>query len=264
MATRTADKLEKKLVVVVGGTSGLGFAVAQAAVDRKANVVVASSKQASVDDALSRLQAGLASDDDVARVRGLTLDLAAANVEEQIVALYDFASKNGQQKIDHIAVTAGDSLYPKALDQVKAEDFINASQVRVIGALLLAKHAAKYLAKSAASSFTLTSGVRDVRPAANFAPVAPVSAAVKSLAKTLAHDLAPIRVNSISPGAVRTEFFTKIAGEHADAVLQGLAEQTLTKSNGVAEDIAEIYLVVMTSAYIDGADLVADGGSLIA
>ena len=261
MAPKYITKLLGKRVVVVGGTSGIGLAVAEASVEYGALVVVASSNQEKVDDAVARIQKSYPEAGD--RVRGQIVDLRSENVEEQIAALYDFATDGGKHKLDHVVNTAGDSLHMVSLDNVTPENSSQMYKVRMIGAMMLAKVAVKYLNDSPTSSFTMTSGVRDNRPFNGFAAIAPVGAAIKGLTRALANDLKPIRVNCVCPGPVKTEGFDHVAEDQLKQVLERFRKQTLTKTIGTPEDLAECYMCSMKNNFMDGVEIYADGGHLL-
>ena len=261
MAPKYITKLLNKRVVVVGGTSGIGLAVAEASVEYGAIVVVASSNQEKVDGAVARIQKSYPEAKD--RVRGQIIDLRAGNVEGHVAALYDFATEGGKHKLDHIVNTAGDSLHLVSLDNVTPENSSGMYKVRMIGTMMLAKVAVRYLNPSPTSSFTMTSGVRDNKPFTGFAAIAPVGAAMKGLTRALANDMQPIRVNCVCPGPVKTEGFSDMAEDQLRQVLERFRSQTLTKTIGTPEDLAECYICSMKNNFMDGVEIYADGGHLL-
>ena len=261
MAPKYINKLQGKRVVVIGGSSGIGFAAAEASVEYGAIVAVASSKQRKVDNAVARIQKSYPEAGD--RIRGKTIDLRAENLEEQIVALFDFATDGGKHKLDHVIFTAGDSFGLIPLEEFTPDKFDAVYRVRLIGAMMLAKIGVEYLNKSPTSSFTTTSGVRDNKPFPGFAAIAPVGAAVKSLTRALANDLKPIRVNCVCPGPVKTEGFDHIGKDELKQVLENFRNQTLTKTIGTPEDLAECYICSMKNNFMDGVEIYADGGHLL-
>jgi NAD(P)-dependent dehydrogenase (short-subunit alcohol dehydrogenase family) len=76
-------------------------------------------------------------------------------------------------------------------------------------------------------------------------------------------DLAPIRVNTISPGYVDTPLFDGLLGENRDAVLADAAASLPVKRIGKPEDIAHAVLFLMTNGYVNGINLAVDGGGLL-
>lgn len=258
MPNKYLNKLEGKRVVVVGGTSGIGFAAAEAAVEYGAIVTVASSNQAKVDRAVERLRESYP--DAVARVRGKTLDLSDDSLEEKVVALYEFAAQGN--KLDHIIETAGDVFGPTPLSEFTPEKSLASYKLRLTGSIILAKVALRFLNMNPTSSFTLTSGVADSKPQAGWAGVAPTAAAKKGLMRSLTNDLKPVRVNCVCPGAVKTEMYGAF-GDQVDAFVEMQRLKTLTGTIGKPEDLAECYLSIMKNYYINGAEIYVDGGFLL-
>jgi NAD(P)-dependent dehydrogenase (short-subunit alcohol dehydrogenase family) len=261
MSPKYINKLQGRRVVVVGGTSGIGFATAEAAVEYGAIVVVASSKQEKVDRAVDRIQT--AYPDAADRIRGKTVDLSSADIEGQITALYDFATDGGKQKLDHIIVTAGDSFGMVALADVTPDAIAAVYKVRMVGCTLLAKIAMRYLKVDATSSFTVTSGVSDAKPTVGWTAVAPVGAALRGLTHALANDMKPIRANCVCPGAVKTELFENFAGDRLQEILDMYKAKTLTGRVGEPEDLAECYISIMKNKFMTGQEVTADGGYLL-
>ena len=196
---------------MVGGTSGIDFATAEAAVEYGAIVVVTSSKQEKVDRAVERIQTVYP--DAIDRIRGKTVDLSASNVEEQIDALYHFATDGNKQELDHIVLTTGGGFGLVPLADVTPEAVADLYKVRMVGCMILVKVAMRYLNIDATSSSTLTSGVSDAKPTMGWTMLALVGAALRGLTYALANELKPVRVNCVCPTAVGTELFKKFAGD---------------------------------------------------
>src|ERR1700753_3429099 len=133
--------------------------------------------------------------------------------------------------------------------------------VRVFAPALIAKviSTSNYVNKSAASSFTITSGTAHVRPRKTWSIIAMISGALQGLASGLAVDLAPIRVNVVNPGAVQTELFSALPAQ----ALDGFRETSLTKRIGLPEEIAEAYLYFMKDSSADGTALTSDNGRIV-
>ena len=121
-----------------------------------------------------------------------------------------------------------------------------------------------YLTSSPASSFTVTSGANAVKPGAGWAIIAGAVGGVEALTRGLAVDLAPIRVNCVSPGAVYTELFQKFGGEKLGATLEYFRTKSTTKTMGKPEDLAETYLYCMRDQFVTGAIIESNGGVLLA
>lgn len=266
MPAKYSNKLQDKRVLILGGTSGIGFCVAENALENGATVIVASSRQESVDKTLSRLQESYPSL--TGNVFGHTIDLRSDDAESSIISLLDFATNNGKDVLDHIVSTAGDSVAIKPLSAFEgAGSLSDAQRVRVVAPILIAKHApGKYLKQSSRSSITLTGGVNAHRPGQNWFISASGGAALQGLVRSLAVDLRPIRVNLVEPGAVDTEIFSKNfqGGEQLDKLRAEFAKQTLTGEMGRPEDVSEAYLYFMRDAFATGQCNLTEGGLLLA
>ena len=151
----------------------------------------------------------------------------------------------------------------------KIEDFTlsqihQAGMVRFFGPLLVAQHLRKGLKEGPASSFTITTGLAPKRPPQDFTVIAAYLAGLDGVVTGLARDLAPIRVNQVSPGAIDTELWDHI--RKAGGFEQFRADfenKALTKSMGKVEDVAESYLYLMKDQNATGTTVRTDGGLLL-
>jgi len=238
MSASTAS-LDGKTVVVIGGASGVGFAVAQAARDAGARVVIGSSQPANVEAAVARLGGG---------VTGSAVDVG----EEASVAA--FFEQLGP--FDHLAFTAGD-WGGSFFDPVRDMDLVAAQaglKVRFWGALAAVKYGCRTIAQD--GSITLTGGMLAHRPMKG-APLTTAGAgAIEFLTLGLAVDLAPVRVNAVCLGIVLTERTKTLP---ADVLTSFTARQPLPRGGDPAE-AAEAYLYAMRGGYTTGQVLRVDGG----
>jgi len=265
MPNKYTNKLHGKRVLVLGGTSGIGFCVAENALENGAIVTVASSRQESIDKTLSRLRESYP--DFANNISGHTIDLRSDDAESSLVSLFDHATNNGKDLLDHIVSTAGDSFGLQPLSAFEgAETLMNAQLVRVVAPMFIAKHApGKYLRTSNQSSITFTGGVNFHRPGQGWTVPAAAGGAMHGIVRGLAVDLHPIRVNVVDPGAVDTELFGKVfTSEQLDGVRAKFKEQTLTGEMGRPEDVSEAYLYCMRDAFLTGQGILTEGGMLLA
>jgi NAD(P)-dependent dehydrogenase (short-subunit alcohol dehydrogenase family) len=112
-------------------------------------------------------------------------------------------------------------------------------------------------------SIVLTSGTIGVRPAPGAALAAAGAGAIEGLTRGLAVELAPIRVNSVRPGAIRTPMWDPIPEPQREALFANLAERTLTKTIGEPDQIAATHLYLMENRLVTGTVLTVDGGSIL-
>jgi len=135
-------------------------------------------------------------------------------------------------------------------------------EVRFWGTVAAVKHAARRIRPG--GSIVLTSGTVAVRPAPGAALAAGAAAATEGLTRGLAAELAPIRVNAVRPGAIRTPMWDAVPEPQRAALFTTLAGRTLTKSVGEADQIAAAHLYLMENRFVTGTVLTVDGGAILA
>ncbi|MCY1138098.1 SDR family oxidoreductase [Actinoplanes sp. Pm04-4] len=229
--------IAKERVVVLGGTSGIGYAVAEAAVERGAEVVVVSRNEQRVREAAERLGA-----------TGRTADLGHAPT-----GLFDEIGP-----FDHLVYTAGEqlALTPMAsLDVEQAREFFG---VRYFGALAAVRAALPHLREG--GSITLTSGTAADRPGPGWAVASSICGAVEGLTRALAVELAPIRVNAVKPGVTRSPMW----GADVEQFYAETAAAVPLRRVGEVADVADAYLYLIGQPFTTGTVLTVDGGALLA
>ncbi|OLN95518.1 putative oxidoreductase YkvO 2 [Colletotrichum chlorophyti] len=256
-------KLKERLVLVIGGTSGVGFCTAEAALEHGAKVVVASSSPSKLSSALARLQTVTSPLTTAGpHVRGTTCDLSNADgLKESLETLLQFATAEGAQ-IDHVIYTAGDAI---DISCATPTGIARMQTVRFTAPAVLASVLRKYVVASPDSSLTLTAGTNALRPPRGWGVMAGVVSGMEGLARGLAVDLQPIRVNAVMLGVVWTEHFEQGIPEGRDAeARENLMRTQLTGRVGRPEDVAEAYLYCMKDGFVTGTVVVTDGGRLLA
>jgi len=233
--------LDGKRIVVLGGSSGIGLAVAQAAAREGGAVVIVSSRQARVDAALAELPAG---------TEGRTADLAD---EPAVRALFE-----GLGDFDHLVFTAGEALHLGPIGQTDVAAARAFFSVRYWGAFLAAKHGSPRIRPG--GSIVLTSGLTAQRPNPGWTVATSVCAAVEGLTRALAVELAPIRVNLVSPGLVRSPLWAGMAEADRTALYEAVGARLPVRHVGEPAEIAEAYLYLMRQTFGTGHVLLADGG----
>ncbi len=233
--------LKNKKVVVVGGTSGMGLATAQAAALQGAELVIASSSSNKVKEAKSLMQG---------KVEGHVLDVTnEQDIEKFFQTIGNF---------DHLVATIGRISFKPFLEESIAEAR-QRFEIIFWGQFAVAHYSAPYI--NPGGSITLTSGKAGHKPAAGFAPIGTAAAAIESLCRYLALELAPIRVNAVCPGVTATPIFNTVP--NSDNVMQSIGDKLPLKRVGKPEEIAEAYLYLMQNEFSTGSVVLCDGGEMI-
>ncbi|PYH40139.1 oxidoreductase, short chain dehydrogenase/reductase family [Aspergillus saccharolyticus JOP 1030-1] len=260
------NKLSGQHVLVLGGTSGIGFSVAEAALENGASVIISSSSSAKLERSVRRLQETYPELMSTQRVSGYVCDLANTHdLEENLRRLLDeaTATQNGKLKLNHVVFTAGDAIQLSSLDKTTAEAIQASGVVRFVAPQILAKLLPSYMELSPVNSFTLTGGSVAHRPISGWSTMSGYASANEGLARGLALDLKPLRVNVVVPGVVYTEIFSGFPDEAVQAILQNARENNLTGTVGRPEDLAESYIYLMKDQYVTGSVVASNGGSLL-
>lgn len=243
-------------ILIIGGSSGIGFAVAKLCLAENARVAIASSSPARIDDAVKRLTAAVPQ----ARhaPRGYTIDLGSDAVEANLETLLSDITRQGAEPLDHIITTAGKPDV-RPISEIDLTYLQQSAQIPVFVSIFLAKLGARFLREGSGASLILTSGQVAERPVPGFLVFSAYAAAQYGLARNLAVDLAPRRVNVVSPGATETELW----GEHAEMMRNMAAERSLLGKAGTPDEVAEAYMYLMKNTDATGSVVSSNAGSTL-
>ncbi|WAC11516.1 SDR family oxidoreductase [Dyadobacter pollutisoli] len=239
-----SEPLQNKKIVIIGGSAGIGFAVAQAVAAKQAHVVIVSSNQERVNKALETLPENSA---------GYAVDVTN---ETQIQQLFETIGP-----FDHLVYTAGENLM---LGNVSDTDVAGARKfwdIRYWGAFAAVKHASTTI--NPGGSMVLTSGIASNRPNAGWALGASICAAMEGFTRAMAMELAPVRVNIVSPGVVTTDLWSNMPVSERDGFYASVAGSLPVKHVGQAEEIARAYVYLMEQTFGTGQTVVVDGGGVL-
>jgi NAD(P)-dependent dehydrogenase (short-subunit alcohol dehydrogenase family) len=239
-----ANGFEGKRVVILGGSSGIGLAVAEQASSQGADVVVVSSNP-------DRVQKGVQSLG--GRAQGQAADLSD---EGAIAALFQ---KLGP--IDHLVYTAADSLQLNELAATDLTQARRAFELRYWSALAAVKYATPHIRKG--GSIVLTTGIAGRRPHKGWVVVASVAGTIESLTRALAVELAPIRVNAVSPGVVRTNLWQNMPEVEREKLYESVGSRLPVGRVGEADEVAQAYLFLMKEGFSTGQTVIVDGGTVL-
>ena len=226
-------------VVVIGGSSGMGQGIAKAALALGYEVVIASRSQKKLDAAASA-------------IGPVQTGVVDTNQETDLIR---FFKKIGP--FDHLVVTAADFVVGSFLEMQteKGKGFFDS---KFWGQYLAAKCGAPHM--RAGGSITLFSGIAGHRPFAHFSVGAAINTAIEGLTRALALELAPLRVNAVSPGTIETPVWNSLSEAEKRETFQKAAAALPVKRIGQPEDIAKAVLYLMGCGFATGSVVYVDGG----
>ncbi|MDN7904810.1 SDR family oxidoreductase [Burkholderia diffusa] len=235
------DSFHGKKVLVVGGSSGIGAAAAKAFAQRGAVVTIASRDPA-------RINADVTPG---AHLRTEALDIT------DTAAVDAFCARIGQ--FDHVVISAAKT----ATGPVRALPLADA-QAAMDSKFWGAYRVARSIDIAPGGSLTFVSGFLSVRPSASSVLQGAINAALEALARGLALELAPVRVNTVSPGLIATPLWDKLAPDARDAMYAGAAQRLPARRVGQPEDVANAIVYLAATPYATGSTVLIDGGGAIA
>jgi len=232
--------LKEKRVVIIGGSSGMGLASARAAAAAGAYVLIAGRSRDKLHQAMEEIGG---------EVEGHTLDVTR---EDEV---RDFFA--GVGTLDHLVTTAASGA---------SGPFVSLESAVVRG-VFESKfwgqyHAARFAAPriQAGGSITLFAGVASEKPLPGLVAYAAVNGAIESLGRTLAVELAPVRVNVVSPGIVMTPVYAGMPERERTALFDAVAEKLPVRRVGQPDDVAQTVIYLMTNGFTTGSVVAVDGG----
>lgn len=234
--------LQNQKVVIIGGSSGIGLATAEAALAEGTQVVIASRSKEKLEKANQRLGG---------KATTIPVDLAdPASLEKLFEAV---------GVLNHLFISAAE---PKSglLMETPMEDIRAFFDARFWGTYVATQQATPRLAKD--GSITFMSGNAAVKGLKGSSVGAASVAAVEAFARCIAVELAPIRVNVIRAGLIDTPLLDRY-GDNRQKIIDNYAKRLPLKRIGKAEDVAQAAVYLMKSTYITGTILEVDGGALL-
>jgi NAD(P)-dependent dehydrogenase (short-subunit alcohol dehydrogenase family) len=236
--------LKGQKIVVVGGSSGIGLGVAAAALERGADVVI-------VGRSAEKLRAAVRTLGADRNVQSFAVDMTK---ETEIAQMFQDIGA-----FDHLVSTAGT---PPPNDPIASTDLAVVRQFvdnKLIGAVGIAKHAVRTLRTG--GSMIFTSGInKDRPPIPGGSVVSAIAGSFTYFARALALELAPTRVNIVSPGWVDTPMWDEIVGDAKLGFFSEMAPRLPTRKIATPADVAAAYVYLMESEFTTGETLRIDGG----
>lgn len=238
------SSLKGQKIVIVGGSSGIGLGVAAATVARGAETVIVGRSTDKLQAASRKLGAD----------RGVKTFSADMTKEAEVARL--FADVGA---FDHLVSTAGAPPPSDPIDRADLDVVRRFIDNKLVGAITLAKHAARTLRTGGSMAFT--SGInKDRPPVPGGATVTAVAGSFGYLAHALALELAPTRVNIVSPGWVDTPMWDELVGEAKAGYFETMASRLPARKIATPADVARAYVYLMESEFTTGETIHVDGG----
>ncbi|HEY6871340.1 MAG TPA: SDR family oxidoreductase [Geobacteraceae bacterium] len=232
--------LKEKKVVIIGGSSGMGLASAKAAAAEGAYVLIAGRSQERLKKALDEIEG---------EAEAHALDVTR---EEEV---RDFFA--GLGTYDHLVTTAATGAAGPFLE-IESAAVRSVFESKFWGQYFAARYGAGGILPG--GSITMFAGVASRKPLPGLVAYAAVNGAIEGLCRTLAVELAPLRVNVISPGIVMTPAYREMPEAEREAMFRAMADKLPVKRVGRPEDVARTVLYLMQSGYTTGTVVHVDGG----
>lgn len=231
--------LDGSRVLVVGAAGGIGRATVEAFASTNAKVIAAGRTLKSVE--------GLAGN---SKVQPMQLDFLD---NEQIEAFF----KNNDP-LDHVVIAAASTI-AGSVAGLPLEDAKSAMESKFWGAYRVARAARV----NEGGSITFVSGMLSKRPSPNSVLQGSINAALEALARGLALERAPIRVNAVSPGIIDTPLHNRMPADARAAMYSKLSTLLPVKRVGNPEEIAQAIVFVASNGFMTGSTVTVDGGGTI-
>jgi NAD(P)-dependent dehydrogenase (short-subunit alcohol dehydrogenase family) len=233
--------LSNKKVLIIGGSSGIGAATAQAFFALGAHVTIASRNQAKLDRAADSIGGN---------VQTAVLDTTS---EASVDAFFASAGT-----FDHVVISAAQTPGGPAR-QLALTDAYAAMDSKFWGAYRVAR----VVDIAPGGSLTFISGFLSGRPNKSSVLQGAINAALEALSRGLALELSPVRVNTVSPGLIATPLWSKLSDEARQSMYDGAAARLPARVVGQPEDVANAIVYLASTAYATGSTVLVDGGATI-
>ncbi len=230
-------------IVIIGGSSGMGLATAKAAAAEEAQVIIASRSE----EKLRQAQA---------QIKG-SVEAIAVNVMDE-GSVKSFFDRVG--KFDHLTTPGSEAAMGLFLE-LDTKTARAAFDSKFWGQYHAAKYGAPNIRPS--GSITFFAGIWSQRPVLGGSVITAINSAIEGLGRALAIELAPIRVNVVSPGIVNTPIYARMALDKKEAMFKEVAASIPAKRIGKPEEIAQTVLYLMSNGYTTGSTLYVDGGTTL-
>lgn len=234
--------LQNQKVVVIGGSSGMGLAAAKLCASKGAQITIA---------ARDREKLARAADEIGQACRYAVLDMTDQKGVETFFT--------GFAELDHLLLVGAGRPAWGPLPEVTAEALLSAFQTKLLGYFSCARHAAPIMSANGSILFTVGGAARAAIPGT--AGLAAVNGGIVAMARTLAKELAPIRVNVVSPGLVDTPAYSWMPEEERKGFYQKMGASLPVGRIGSVDDIAAMMVAIICNGFMSGSVVDVDGGA---
>ncbi|MGL5925683.1 SDR family oxidoreductase [Chroococcidiopsis sp.] len=228
-------------VVVIGGTAGMGLATAQTLSREEYRVVISGRSQATIDKALSQI---------AGNCTGFPLDFTDSS------SVASFFEQVGS--FDHLALVGSGQTAWGSFRDLKLPDLKVAFDQKFYGFFLCTQAALSKIRSDGSIVFVIGGTSRSAIPGTT--GVAAVNGAIQAMAFTMAKELAPLRINILSPGLVDTPVYDWMTSEQKADFFKQLAGDSPVGRVGKPDEIAQAVSFLIENGFTTGAILDVDGG----
>ncbi|GGP19040.1 SDR family oxidoreductase [Silvimonas iriomotensis] len=234
--------LQNQRVLIIGGSNGMGLATAQRLAALGAEVIIAGRNQARLDEALKHIDS---------KAGAYTADFSD---EASLTRLF---TRLGH--VDHLIITASSSAAWGSIRDIDGAALAKAFEQKALGYWRAIRAALPHLRKD--GSITLLSGAASRVAIAGTAGLAAVNGAITQMGQALAKELAPIRVNVVSPGLIDTPVYDDFSPEAKSGLFENITKGLHVGRAGTSEEVAQAIEFVVTNGFTAGALIDIDGGA---
>jgi NAD(P)-dependent dehydrogenase (short-subunit alcohol dehydrogenase family) len=237
--------LAQQRILIIGGSNGMGLAAARQLAALQAEVLIVGRSQEKLDKALSGIDG---------RIAGYVADFTDAG------ALNALFQRIG--RIDHLVLAASANAAWGPFSSITASMLRSALEGKLLGYWQALQAALPHLRRD--GSVVMLSGAASRTAMPGTAGLAAVNGAITQMAQTLARELAPLRVNVVSPGLVDTPAYDGLPAEAKEGMFAGAAKSLPVGRTGTSDDIAQAIVYLLANGFTTGAVLDVDGGARMA